>query len=123
MTNQQQLVVKDTVKYCSIQSVPSGLEEAKTRPEQENTKIQEQTAAEKFEQVQRANVVRTLVTSRALLVDEPRTVCFVGGCTRNQRLYYVALALEVGSQRITHLESTEGNNLLVGRQNQTCLFH
>ena len=37
---------------------------------QENTKIPEQTAAEEFEQVQRTDVVRTLATSRALLVDE-----------------------------------------------------
>ena len=33
MINQQQFFVKDTLKYCSIPSVPSGLEEVKTRPQ------------------------------------------------------------------------------------------
>ena len=33
ITNQQQFFVKDTIKYCSIPSVPSGLEEVKTHPE------------------------------------------------------------------------------------------
>ena len=78
---------------------------------QENTKIPGQTAAEEFEQVQPPNVVRTLATSRALLVDGPRTDCLIGGCRTNQRLYYVALAHEVGSQTITRLESTDRNNL------------
>ena len=32
ITNQQQFFGEDTIKYCSIPSVPSGLEEVKTRP-------------------------------------------------------------------------------------------
>ena len=33
ITNQQHFAVKDAIKYCSIPSAPSGLEEVKTRPE------------------------------------------------------------------------------------------
>lgn len=55
--------------------------------ERENTKIPQHTAAEEFERVQRTSGIRTLAEQKRSAVG-PWTVCFVGGCTRNQRLYY-----------------------------------
>ena len=39
ITNQQQIVGKDTTKSCFIPSVPSGLEQVRTRPERHRQRV------------------------------------------------------------------------------------